>query len=140
MTGDHRLPLDREGYAVTVRTGTAREPAEVLVDGKVVAARPRRGRRERVFVPAAELPGDPPRPLTVRVGRRAGAGGGPGRLMETEGTHTVIPRAPPGPSPRTRHFGPSPGGPGPRPPPPLRWPRRHLPGRPPRRRTTRRLR
>lgn len=56
MTGDHRLPLDREGYAVTVRTGTAREPAEVLVDGKVVAARPRRGRRERVFVPARSCP------------------------------------------------------------------------------------
>ncbi|MCL3992674.1 hypothetical protein [Streptomyces lavenduligriseus] len=134
MTRDHRFHLDREGHSVTVRTGTAREPTEVLVDGKVVAARHRRGHRERVIQLTAELPGDPPRPVTVRVDWRTGAGSGPVCVMEAEGTCTVIPRASPGPSaPRpavrvlARH--------------PLRWLRRHLPRHhPPPHRTARRLR
>ncbi|GAA2728320.1 hypothetical protein [Streptomyces nogalater] len=132
MTRDHRFHLDRDGHSVTVRTGTAREPTEVLVDGKVVAARTRRGHRERVMVLTAELPGDPPRPVAIRVDWRTGAGSGPVCLMEAEGTLTVVPRSSPAPSPprRTvralaRH--------------PVRWLRRHLPRRRPRHRTARRI-
>ncbi|MGW0761209.1 hypothetical protein ACWD1Y_32825 [Streptomyces sp. NPDC002814] len=64
----------------------------MLVDGKVVAAQ--RGHRRGVTVLAAELPGDPPQPFTIRLGRSEETGDVPVCVMETDGSRTSVPYAP----------------------------------------------
>ncbi|MFI6106007.1 hypothetical protein [Streptomyces sp. NPDC051310] len=61
----HRFHLDQDGHSVTVLLGRTAHDVEVLVDGKVVAARHTHGRG--VTELAAELPGDPPEPVTLLV-------------------------------------------------------------------------
>ncbi|MEU6314699.1 hypothetical protein [Streptomyces sp. NPDC047014] len=100
MADHSRFHLDRDGHSVTVQLdGTAR-PAEVLVDGRVVARGP--APREGTTVLRAELPGDPPRPLRITLARRGGAF----RCeMEAGGVRQALPRVPliparpPGPRP-----------------------------------------
>ena len=92
MTRSHRFHLDRDGHSVSVQTGTGSGDVELLVDGKVVAAR--RGHRRDVTVLAAELPGDPPQLFTVHVDRSKRAGDAPACVMETNGRRVPIPYAP----------------------------------------------
>ncbi|MFF9866384.1 hypothetical protein ACF1G0_13280 [Streptomyces sp. NPDC013953] len=61
----HRFHLDQDGHSVTVLLGRTAHDVEVLVDGKVVAARHTHGRGGTEL--AAELPGDPPEPITLLV-------------------------------------------------------------------------
>ncbi|WP_151484608.1 hypothetical protein [Streptomyces albicerus] len=65
---------------------------ELLVNGKVVASQEKRGKG--VTVLAAELPGDPPQPFTVRIDQSKAAGDVPVCVMETGGTRTPVPYAP----------------------------------------------
>ncbi|MEV7511244.1 hypothetical protein ACIPRL_06195 [Streptomyces sp. NPDC090085] len=90
MADHSRFHLDRDGHSVTVRLDGASRPAEVLVDGRVVA----RGRLSRAgtTVLDAELPGDPPCPLRVTL---AGAGGEFRCEMEAGGVRHPVPRVPP---------------------------------------------
>lgn len=92
MARSHRFHLDRDGHSVTVQAGTTSGDVELLVDGKVVAAR--RGRRKDVTVLSAELPGDPPQPFTVHVDRSKQAGVVPVCVMETNGSRVPVPYAP----------------------------------------------
>ncbi|MER5209580.1 hypothetical protein ABT063_03060 [Streptomyces sp. NPDC002838] len=91
MARSHRFHLDRDGHSVTVQTA-ASGPTELLVDGKVVASR--QGRPRDLTVLAAELPGDPPQPFTIRVDRSNEAGDVPVCVMEADGTRELVPYAP----------------------------------------------
>ncbi len=97
MSHDSRFHLDRDGHSITVCVGRARDPVEVLVDGKVVATCQKR--RHGVTALTAELPGDAPRPCTLRVEWAAAADGGPVCHLETEGGRTLVPRVAPTPPP-----------------------------------------
>lgn len=66
-----RFHLDLAGHSVSVLVGRGTAPIEVLVDGKVVACR-RPGRGAGVISLEAELPGEPPQPVTVMVSRPKG--------------------------------------------------------------------
>jgi len=90
MAHSHRFHLDRGGHSVTVETAPGH--AELLVDGKVVASQRRRRRVSAVL--SAELPGDPPQPVIVRVDPSQEVGSTPVCLMETDGTREVMPYAP----------------------------------------------
>ncbi|MGW0191432.1 hypothetical protein ACWDV7_37745 [Streptomyces sp. NPDC003362] len=114
MARSHRFHLDRDGHSVTVQTGPPSGMIELLVDGKVVAARPR---LKDVTALAAELPGDPPQPFTVYVGQSEKAGVVPACLWEVGGHRRPIPYAPLG----ARRSSSVPGDAGPH---PLRWLRR----------------
>ncbi|MFV0131343.1 hypothetical protein ACLGI4_27150 [Streptomyces sp. HMX112] len=89
MARGHRFHLDQDGHSVSVELTGPSGPVEVLVDGKVVALCP--GRRRGVAVLAAELPGDPPRPITVRV---EDLGEVPFCVLETSGERYLMPRVP----------------------------------------------
>ncbi|MFF5705236.1 hypothetical protein ACFY7H_22450 [Streptomyces sp. NPDC012794] len=87
---DHpRFHLDRDGHSVTVQMAGASRPVEVLVDGKVVAQGP--APREDRTVWRAELPGPPPRPLSVTL---AETGGAYLCEMELDGVRYLMPRVP----------------------------------------------
>ncbi|MFF8641458.1 hypothetical protein [Streptomyces sp. NPDC015345] len=105
MSHDSRFHLDRAGHSITVCVGGARDPVEVLVDGKVVATCQKR--RRGVTVLTAETPDDEPRPFTLRVDWSAATDGGPAVLLEAEDGRTLIPRVSPTPS-RTPPRGASP--------------------------------
>ncbi|MEV0634724.1 hypothetical protein AB0I77_07075 [Streptomyces sp. NPDC050619] len=92
MTRGQRFHLDRDGHSVTVQTGAPSAAVELLVDGKVVASHKRRGKD--VTVLAAELPGDPPHPFTVRLDRPKEARDLPVCVMEADGVRTPVPYAP----------------------------------------------
>lgn len=92
MARSHRFHLDRGGHSVTVQLGRPSSGIEVLVDGKVVAYQ--RGHRKGVTVLTAELPGDPPQPITVRVDRSKEVGDIPLCVMETDHTRYPMPRRP----------------------------------------------
>ncbi|MBM7173726.1 hypothetical protein JQK87_36185 [Streptomyces sp. G44] len=97
MSHDFRFHLDRGGHSITVCVGGARDPVEVLVDGKVVATCQRR--RRGVTVLTAELPGDAPRPVTLRIDWAAATDGGPAVLLEAEDGRALVPRVSPTPVP-----------------------------------------
>ncbi|MEU6755222.1 hypothetical protein [Streptomyces sp. NPDC046685] len=65
MSRTHRFHVDLEGHSVTVLLEWPGHEIEVLVDGKVVAYRRRPEKRGTVL--HAELPTDPPQPLTLLV-------------------------------------------------------------------------
>ncbi|MBZ9643131.1 hypothetical protein [Streptomyces sp. PSKA30] len=90
MARSHRFHLDQGGHSVTLETASGH--VELLVDGKVVGSQRRRSKGATVL--AAELPGDPPQPFTVRVDRSKGAGNVPVCLMEADGAREVMPYAP----------------------------------------------
>lgn len=100
MARSHRFHLDRDRHSVTVETASSH--AELLVDGKVVASQ--RWRRKGATVLAAELPGDPPHPFTLRVDRSKEAGNPPVCLIETGGVRELMPD-----TPLAAHRAPSPG-------------------------------
>ncbi|MEV1084095.1 hypothetical protein AB0I98_38800 [Streptomyces sp. NPDC050211] len=92
MARSHRFHLDQGGHSVTVQTGAVPGGVELLVDGKVVAVR--RRHRKDVTVLAADLPGDPPQPFTIRLGRSEETGDVPVCVMETHGSRVSVPYAP----------------------------------------------
>lgn len=65
MTRAHRFHVDLEGHSVTVLIEWPGREIEVLVDGKVVAHQRKPARDGTVL--HAELPTDPPQPLTILV-------------------------------------------------------------------------
>ncbi|MBT2448641.1 hypothetical protein J7F03_16390 [Streptomyces sp. ISL-43] len=65
MARTHRFHVDLEGHSVTVVLEWPGHEIEVLVDGKVVAHRRKPARNGTVL--RAELPTDPPQPLTVLI-------------------------------------------------------------------------
>ncbi|MET9324430.1 hypothetical protein ABZX75_30365 [Streptomyces sp. NPDC003038] len=65
MARTHRFHVDLEGHSVTVLLEWPGHEIEVLVDGKVVAYR-RKPERNGTLL-HAELPTDPPQPLTILV-------------------------------------------------------------------------
>lgn len=65
MARTHRFHVDLEGHSVTVLLEWPGHEIEVLVDGKVVAYRGKPERHGTVL--HAELPTDPPQPLTILV-------------------------------------------------------------------------
>jgi hypothetical protein len=92
MARSHRFHLDRGGHSVTVQTGAASGDIELLVDGKVVAYQQRRSKD--VTVLAAEVPGDPPQPFTIRIDQSKEAGDVPVCVLEAGGTRDPMPRTP----------------------------------------------
>ncbi|MEV0373806.1 hypothetical protein AB0I10_29060 [Streptomyces sp. NPDC050636] len=66
MGHSHHFHVDRGDHSITVNIGPGRDgEIELLVDGKVVAYQKEHGRGMSTL--AAELPGEPARPLLVRV-------------------------------------------------------------------------
>ncbi|MGW0366726.1 hypothetical protein [Streptomyces sp. NPDC002990] len=65
MARTRRFHVDLEGHSVTVLLEWPGHEIEVLVDGKVVAYRRKPERHGTVL--HAELPTDPPQPLTILV-------------------------------------------------------------------------
>ncbi|MGR4880932.1 hypothetical protein ACIPUC_16220 [Streptomyces sp. LARHCF249] len=65
MARMHRFHVDLEGHSVSVLLEWPGREIEVLVDGKVVAYQRKPARNGTVL--HAELPTDPPQPLTVLV-------------------------------------------------------------------------
>ncbi|MEV5145164.1 hypothetical protein [Streptomyces sp. NPDC052727] len=84
-----RFHLDQDGHSVTVQPARASGPVEVLVDGKVVGRGtvPKAG----TTVLRAEFPGDPPRPLIIRLGEM---GGVVLCEMEVDRARYLMPRVP----------------------------------------------
>ncbi|MFB6891653.1 hypothetical protein ACFCX4_20375 [Kitasatospora sp. NPDC056327] len=70
MRQRHSFHLDRGGHSVTVnvRAGWITE-TELLVDGKEVAFHRVHGHGVYPLLLAAQLPGEPPRPVAVRLER-----------------------------------------------------------------------
>ncbi|GAA2492531.1 hypothetical protein [Streptomyces gobitricini] len=91
MALGHRFHVDQDGHSVTVQFLDRTGAFEVLVDGKVVAYGA--GRRQGDTV-SAELPGDPPRPFVITVGRPRRTGGVPFCELEIGGMRYLMPRVP----------------------------------------------
>ncbi|MEV3988817.1 hypothetical protein AB0J57_07895 [Streptomyces sp. NPDC049837] len=91
MALGHRFHVDQNGHSVTVQFLGAGGRFEVLVDGKVVAHGPDRRTGGTV---TAELPGDPPRPLSITVSDPHEMGGVPFCVLETGGMRYLMPQVP----------------------------------------------
>lgn len=90
MAAGSRFHLDQEGHSITVQLTGVSGSIEVLVDGKVVARGSTSGAGETVLY--AELPGDPPRPVSITLGNM---GGGVSLCeMDVGGTRYLMPRVP----------------------------------------------
>lgn len=91
MALGHRFHVDQDGHSVTVQLLGAGGRFEVLVDGKVVAYGPDPRTGGTV---TAELPGDPPRPLSITVSDPHEMGGVPFCVLETGGMRYLMPQVP----------------------------------------------
>lgn len=84
-----RFHLDQDGHSVTVQSARASGSVEVLVDGKVVGQGKVPGAGTAVL--RAEFPGDPPRPVPIRLGEM---GGVVLCEMEVDRARYLMPRVP----------------------------------------------
>ncbi|MBW5484283.1 hypothetical protein [Streptomyces bambusae] len=92
MPDRRRFHVDQNGHSVSVLCGRPTQAVEMLVDGKVVAAR--RSRRAAPLVLRGEFPGEPPRPFSVYVEWPEGPDGSALCVLETDGSRYLMPVAP----------------------------------------------
>ncbi|MBA4862280.1 hypothetical protein H1V43_12955 [Streptomyces sp. PSKA54] len=92
MPSHFRFHLDQDGHSVTVEVARPSGTSEVLVDGKVVAHH--RGGGQGPTVLEAELPGDPPQPISITVDDPPDRDAAPLCLMDIAGMRYVMPLTP----------------------------------------------
>lgn len=92
MAAADRFHLDQDGHSITVQLGrTPSSEFEVLVDGKVVAYHRGGGTTNTV---TAELPGDPPQPLSITLSQAREMGDVPSCVLEIGGMRYLMPWVP----------------------------------------------
>ncbi|MEU9414968.1 hypothetical protein [Streptomyces sp. NPDC048272] len=92
---DQRFHLDRDGHSITVVRDAGGRRAELLVDGRVVAAaRTRRHAPTELSGSLARGGSGDPLPFTVRLGRADIPGGEPLCTLEANGQTSLMPLVP----------------------------------------------